>query len=126
MPPIHHSDYPYPRQGHLMSFPKQNDKIYIFDDDMIERVIDTIISKEERKEIESSIFLPLADLVKPGAKKNKNNKPPRSQNIFLLFRKDQQARLTFEKGPTYTSELKNVSNLASKLWRRAPAKQRSL
>src|SRR5436305_14677872 len=107
MPPIHHSNYPYPRQGHLMSFPKQNDKIYIFDDDMIEKIINNIISKEERKELESATFLPLTDLVKPGAKKNKSNKPPRSQNIFLLFRKDQQARLTFEKVTSYTSDLKS-------------------
>jgi hypothetical protein len=124
MPPIR-PQYPYPRQGQIIPFPKPNDKIYFFNDEMIENVINSIITREERNEIQKAIFLPLKELVKPGAKKNKNNKPPRSQNIFLLFRKDKQALLT-SKGSTFTSQLKSVSTFASNLWKKASTKEKSV
>ncbi|POG79733.1 hypothetical protein GLOIN_2v1765399, partial [Rhizophagus irregularis DAOM 181602=DAOM 197198] len=102
------------------------EKYFIFDDNTIESIISTVITPDEQKEIESLTFLPLVDLVKPGIKKHKDNKAPRSQNVFVIFRKDQQARLTFEKGPSFTSQLKHVSIVVSKLWKEATAEQKTL
>ncbi|GBB93671.1 hypothetical protein RclHR1_02210006 [Rhizophagus clarus] len=127
MPPIFPSNYTYPKQGYIIPFPKpmHQEKYYIFDDNTIESIINTVITPEEQKEIESLTFLPLVDLVKPGVKKYKD-KVPRSQNVFVIFRKDQQARLTFEKGPSFTSQLKQVSAIVSKLWKEAPVEQKTL
>jgi hypothetical protein len=74
---------------------------------MIENIINTIVTREEKRKIEDVTFLSLVDLVKP---RNKNRKKNLS---FLIFRKDLQARLAFEKGPTFTSNLKFVSSIAS-------------
>ncbi|PKC07144.1 hypothetical protein RhiirA5_418604 [Rhizophagus irregularis] len=128
MPPIFPSNYTYPRQGYIIPFPKNThqEKYFIFDDNTIESIISTVITPDEQKEIESLTFLPLVDLVKPGIKKHKDNKAPRSQNVFVIFRKDQQARLTFEKGPSFTSQLKHVSIVVSKLWKEATAEQKTL
>lgn len=128
MPPIFPSNFTYPRQGYIIPFPKpiHQEKYFIFDDNTIESIINTVITPEEQREIESLTFLPLVDLVKPGVKKLKDNKAPRSQNVFVIFRKDQQARLTFEKGPSFTSQLKHVSVVASKLWKEATAEQKTL
>ncbi|CAB4415264.1 unnamed protein product [Rhizophagus irregularis] len=128
MPPIFPSNYTYPRQGYIIPFPKNihQEKYFIFDDNTIESIISTVITPDEQKEIESLTFLPLVDLVKPGIKKHKDNKAPRSQNVFVIFRKDQQARLTFEKGPSFTSQLKHVSIVVSKLWKEATAEQKTL
>ncbi|RGB36979.1 hypothetical protein C1646_666543 [Rhizophagus diaphanus] len=128
MPPIFPSNYTYPRQGYIIPFPKNvhQEKYFIFDDNTIESIISTVITPDEQKEIESVTFLPLVDLVKPGIKKHKDNKAPRSQNVFVIFRKDQQARLTFEKGPSFTSQLKHVSIVVSKLWKEATAEQKTL
>jgi hypothetical protein len=127
MPPVFPSNYTYPKQGYIIPFPKpvHNEKYYIFDDNTIESIINNIITPEEQKEIESLTFLPLVDLVKPGVKKYKD-KVPRSQNAFVIFRKDQQARLTFEKGPSFTAQLKHVSAIVSKFWKEASVEEKTL
>ncbi|RIA83906.1 hypothetical protein C1645_833076 [Glomus cerebriforme] len=127
MPPIFPSNYTYPKQGYVIPFskPTQMEKFYIFDDNMIENVINSIISKAEQNEIENFTFLPLVDLVKPRVKKVKD-KAPRSQNVFVIFRKDQQARLTYENGPSFTAELKVVSEIVSKLWREITPETKAL
>ncbi|CAG8525956.1 8443_t:CDS:1 [Diversispora eburnea] len=88
---------------------------YIPDSATLEYIIDSTITTEERQQIEFIIFLPLHELIIP-TYKPKRKKSPRSQNKFIIFRKDLQARIISEKGPQYSCQLKIISNNAKKAW----------
>ncbi|CAG8476670.1 6797_t:CDS:2 [Acaulospora morrowiae] len=91
----------------------------------LESIISSAISFEERRRIESAIFLPLHDLIIPTHKPNRK-KAPRSQNSFVIFRKNFQARMTYEKGPGYSSQLKTVSKHAKDIWRMLASEEKSI
>lgn len=92
----------------------------------IENLLTRLIPIEEQLNLEKLTFLSLVDLVKPGNQKCLKNYPPRSQNAFVIFRKDQQAKLTHENGSSFTSNIKEVSSFVSILWKNATYEQKTL
>ncbi|CAG8480108.1 6565_t:CDS:1 [Acaulospora morrowiae] len=83
--------------------------------EIIDDIINSILSDEERVKYESKVFLPLHDLIFPSNRPKRT--ATRSQNSFIIFRKDYQARITAEQGPEIGSRLKEISRSASLFWR---------
>ncbi|CAG8527042.1 10606_t:CDS:1 [Acaulospora colombiana] len=81
----------------------------------LDDIINSILSDEERVKYESKLFLPLHDLIFPSNRPKRT--ATRSQNSFIIFRKDYQARITAEQGPEVGSRLKDISRSASIFWR---------
>ncbi|CAJ0842465.1 15074_t:CDS:2 [Entrophospora sp. SA101] len=83
-------------------------------------LINQVISEldpETRNKIDKQITLPLEELIRPTLKSRKGN-IPRPQNLFVIYRKDLQAKLVLKHGPDVGSNLALVSKRASKSWER--------
>ncbi|CAI2177117.1 10517_t:CDS:1 [Funneliformis geosporum] len=90
-------------------------KVRVPDPFLVEQVINSI-GQETLEVILRQVFLPIKELIAPLPKKLRSNKIPRPQNHFLIYRRDFQAKLIFEKGSQFASKLDYVSKDASKSW----------
>ncbi|CAG8473479.1 12067_t:CDS:1 [Funneliformis caledonium] len=90
-------------------------KVRVPDQFLVEQVINSV-GKETLEVILRQVFLPIKELIAPLPKKLRSNKIPRPQNHFLIYRRDFQAKLIFEKGSKFASKLDYVSKDASKSW----------
>ncbi|KAF0528497.1 MATA-HMG [Gigaspora margarita] len=82
----------------------------------LDDIINNTITRGELNQIKSKIFLPIYDLILPSNKLKHYTTPPRSQNGFIIFRRDLHARMIYERGFNMSSQLKSTSKLASILW----------
>ncbi|CAG8697282.1 6260_t:CDS:1 [Dentiscutata erythropus] len=89
----------------------QNFNSYALDD-----IVNNTTTREELNQIKSKIFLPIYDLILPSNKPKHYITPPRSQNGFIIFRRDLHAKMIYERGFNMASQLKSTSRLASILW----------
>ncbi|CAG8525935.1 8442_t:CDS:2 [Diversispora eburnea] len=118
-------NYIPPKQGHVLFIPDPNIEIYAPDTDTLESIITSTITQDERRQIDSTIFLPLYDLIMP-THKPRRKKAPRSQNSFVIFRKNFQAKITHEKGPEYSAQLKIISKHAKVIWHSLDIEKKSI
>ncbi|RHZ82869.1 hypothetical protein Glove_103g231 [Diversispora epigaea] len=122
-------NYIPPKQGHVLFIPGPNPypniEIYAPDTNTLESIITSTITRDERRQIDSFVFLPLYDLIMP-THKPKRKKAPRSQNSFVIFRKNFQAKITHERGPEYSAQLKIISKHAKFIWHSLDIEEKSI
>ncbi|CAG8474419.1 2450_t:CDS:1 [Acaulospora morrowiae] len=85
-------------------------------DEFLDKILDSVLTSEERTEFESKTFLSLYDLIFPNVRNNRNTK--RYKNSFLIFRKDYQARKIAELGPHRGSRINDISTGAGAAWKK--------
>ncbi|CAG8451097.1 1181_t:CDS:1 [Acaulospora colombiana] len=85
------------------------------------KVIQQVISEIDpvtHLKILSQISVPIEELIRPTTKSRKSGGGiPRPQNLFVLYRRDLQAKLTAKFGPEIGSHLPFVSKEASEGWK---------
>ncbi|CAI2176554.1 9858_t:CDS:1 [Funneliformis geosporum] len=110
---------PYNKNGNVIFLVrKEGVKNNDYDERIIREFILQETTPEEREEMQNLTFLTISELIKPKIRHDKDKRPPRIQNAFVIFRKDYQAWIASE-FPYLTSEFRDISIKSSALWHEA-------